>query len=55
MREDNDNRGMKPYVPGWIRYRDGRQLDPTYDRLQKEVEAARRAARTAKELYEAVK
>jgi len=55
MRDDNDSRGMKPYVPGWIRYREGRQVDPTYERLKNDLEAARRAANTAKELYDAAR
>jgi hypothetical protein len=55
MKEDNDARGQRPYVPGWVRYPHGRQVDETYKRLEQERDAAARAEKTARDLYDAVK
>jgi hypothetical protein len=55
MKADNDARGQRPYVPGWVRYPDGRQVDETYKRLEQDRDAAARAEQTAHDLYNAVK
>jgi hypothetical protein len=52
MRKDNDARGQAEYVPGWVRYNEGRRVDETYNRLLGKRDATARAARTARQAYD---